>query len=292
MNFINNGRQMAKSFEFQPIGFFKSNSINNYDLPRQPLDQNVEMEATNEIDKTTSFIELIKNHQFEQALENLHGFSRIWVLFHFHKNQTWLPKTLPPRGSDTKLGVFSTRSPYRPNPIGLSCLKLIKIENLKLYVTSSDILDETPILDIKPYIPEHDSFPSSRVGWLEKIEDSKFTLQYSDLALKQLEYLTSQHQLNLIPFIQRSLEYDPLNSDKKRLLKINHLTRNEASSVLCYRTWRIQFQINLSSQRVTIQSIFSGYRENELLLGHKDFQDIYKDKSIHIEFNQTVFENF
>lgn len=281
---------MAKSFGFQPIGFFKSNSINNYDLPRQPINLKVETEATNETGMTTSYIELLKNHQFEQALENLHGFSRIWVLFHFHKNQTWFPKTLPPRGSDTKLGVFSTRSPYRPNPIGLSCLELIRIENLKLYVSSSDILDETPILDIKPYIPEHDSFPTSQIGWLENIENSKFTLQYSDLALRQLKYLNTQHQLNLIPFIQRSLEYDPLNSDKKRLLKINHLSRNESSSVLCYRTWRIQFQMNSSSQWVTIQSIFSGYRENELLLDQKEFQDIYKDKSIHIEFTQRSFE--
>ncbi len=281
---------MAKSFGFQPIGFFRGHSINSYDLPRQPADLNIDLQATSETDMTFSYIELLKNQQFEQALENLNGFSRIWVLFHFHKNQTWLPKTLPPRGSDTKLGVFSTRSPYRPNPIGLSCLKLIKIENLKLYVSPSDILDETPILDIKPYIPEHDSFPTSQVGWLENIEKSKFTLEFSDLALKQLKYLNTQHQLNLIPFIRRSLEYDPLNSDKKRLLKINHISRNESSSVLCYRTWRIQFQINSISQWVSIQSIFSGYKENELLLGHNDFNDIYNDKRIHIEFNNNVFE--
>lgn len=258
---------MSDSFNFQPIGFFKNKAFNNYDLPRQP-------ENDSKLN-TDSYIELIKNHQFEQALENLEGFSRIWVIFHFHKNQNWNPKILPPRGSEKKIGVFASRSPYRPNPIGLSCLELIKIEGLKVFVSNSDILNDTPILDIKPYIPYCDAFPDAKSGWLENIEDTKYEINFTPQALLQTQFLAEvSNSIDLTSFIKRSLEYEPLNSDKKRLI----LTDNNC--ILCYRTWRIKFSINSKEKIIQIEDIFSGYSETDL----KDTTDIYKDKKIHLDF--------
>jgi hypothetical protein len=89
------------------------------------------------------------------------------VVFWFHQNKGWRPKVLPPRSTSGRKGVFATRAPYRPNPIGLSALKLEKIEGLILHVSDVDMLDGTPVLDIKPYVPYTDAQPAARSGWLE-----------------------------------------------------------------------------------------------------------------------------
>src|ERR1700760_4597145 len=97
--------------QFDPIGYFLSEQKEKYEVPRQPG------MISNE-----GIIRLNPHHDFEQALEGLDGFDRIWILFHFHQNTTWKPKVLPPRG-EKKQGIFATRSPHRPNFIGLSCVE-------------------------------------------------------------------------------------------------------------------------------------------------------------------------
>lgn len=259
---------MPEVFNYQPIGIFRSEKNNNYDVPRQ---SGIYEHASNKDD----YIEFFKGHQFEQALENLSGFSRLWVIFEFHKNKNWNPKVMPPRGSDVKLGVFSTRSPYRPNPLGLSCLELLRIEGLKIYISSSDLLNETPILDIKPYIPEYDSFPQEKIGWLENLKTQKYQLLFTSLAKEKMEYLLNNHKIDLLAFIQRSLEYEPLNKETKRLVF------TEASTMLCYRTWRVLFHVHEVNKEVEVFDIISGYSTTEL---HSD-KDPYQDKSIHQIFS-------
>ena len=135
------------SFSCEPIGYFHSNAQERYNLPSQP----------GVLDGSEGKIILNPHCHFEQALEDLKGFDRIWVVFWFHRNESWKPKVLPPRGG-IKRGLFATRSPHRPNPIGISCLELKEIHGLELIVKNHDLLDGTPILDIKPYLVYADSF--------------------------------------------------------------------------------------------------------------------------------------
>lgn len=104
---------------------------------------------------------------FTEGLKDVEGFSHIILLYHFHKIKESMLLVTPFLDSQPR-GVFATRAPKRPNPIGLSVVKLDGIEGNILHVENVDILDGTPLLDIKPYVPEFDNHPADRVGWLEK----------------------------------------------------------------------------------------------------------------------------
>ena len=94
----------------------------------------------------------------EQALHDLSGISHVWVLFWFHGTENWRPKVQPPRGEGRR-GLFATRSPHRPNPIGMSVVELHSVSGRTLEIGDNDLIDGTPILDIKPYVPYCDSVP-------------------------------------------------------------------------------------------------------------------------------------
>src|SRR6185503_7085840 len=113
---------------------------------------------------TQGRIELHASAQMRDALSDLEGFSHVWVIFWFHHAKGWRPKVLPPRSS-RKRGVLATRAPHRPNPIGMSVLALERIEGTTLHVRGVDMLDGTPVLDVKPYVPYADVVPASS-GWL------------------------------------------------------------------------------------------------------------------------------
>lgn len=113
------------------------------------------------------------------ALRGLDGYSHIWLLWQFHQAQReqWSPTVRPPRlGGNTRMGVFATRSPFRPNPIGLSCVKLEGMEHttnegVVLHISGADMMDGTPIYDIKPYLPYVDSIPDARGGFAAEHEN-------------------------------------------------------------------------------------------------------------------------
>lgn len=105
------------------------------------------------------------------TLRGIEGFSHLWVVFHFHLAQGWSPTVRPPRlGGNERVGVFASRSPFRPNPIGLSVVKLDRVEYASpegpvLHVTGLDLVDGTPILDLKPYVAYSDALPSAVCGF-------------------------------------------------------------------------------------------------------------------------------
>ena len=111
------------------------------------------------------------------ALRGLDGFSHLWLIWEFSGNKTrnWQPTVRPPRlGGNTRLGVFATRSPFRPNPLGLSCVRLDRIEwdtpaGPVIHVLGADLMDGTPIYDIKPYIRYADSHPDARSGFTDEV---------------------------------------------------------------------------------------------------------------------------
>lgn len=254
---------MEPVVNFEPIGIYHSDAKAPYEAARQPLDRIT----------TIGEIRLTPGQQFEQALEDLEGIERLWLIYVFHHNTNhWKPKVLPPRGSDKKVGVFATRAPYRPNPIGMSCVKLLKVDGLKIYVEGADLLDGSPILDIKPYLPYADAFPDSKTGWLGT--PKSYAVSFSNTTRAQIDFLKSHGMAQLEDFILNQLEYDPTNSNKKRV------SAEKDQFILAYKTWRIRFTMNDEKSVVTVINLFSGYNDEDLAA----IADPYADKDIHREF--------
>ena len=120
------------------------------------------------------------------AVRGLEDFSHIWLIWEFSEavRDTWSPTVRPPRlGGNVRMGVFATRSPFRPNPIGLSCVKLLKVEQDEtlgpvLTVAGADLMDGTPIYDIKPYIPYADCHPDAKGGFTTNVEMKPLTVDF------------------------------------------------------------------------------------------------------------------
>lgn len=258
------------SLNFKPIGYFRSSMDNPNEAPRQPNPL---------LTETAGYIEINKEMHFEDALRDLDGFSKIWVLFQFHKNDHWNPLVQPPRGSDKKRGVFATRSPHRPNPIGMSVLDLVSVTGLRINLGPTDLLNGTPILDIKPYLPYVDSHPDEKIGWLEESAKEKFSVSWSPLALKQLSFLESQGLTQLRGFVINQLEYDPMDAKKKRLYFVDE------NILLAYRTWRVQIQIHDETKQVQVLNVKSAYSETEMSSG----EDRYHDKALHEAYRKQSF---
>ena len=118
-----------------------------------------------------------EKYRVPEALRGLEGYSHLWLLWEFHqaKQEDWSPTVRPPRlGGNTRMGVFATRSPFRPNPIGLSCVKLEEIRKDEhsgtvLWVSGADLMDGTPIYDIKPYLPYADCHPEATGGFAQEV---------------------------------------------------------------------------------------------------------------------------
>jgi tRNA-Thr(GGU) m(6)t(6)A37 methyltransferase TsaA len=117
--------------------------------------------------------EIILAPQYEEGLRDLDGFSHIILLYHFHRSEGYR-LTVKPFLDTVNRGLFSTRAPRRPNPIGLSIVRLLRIDGPTLFVQGIDVLDGTPLLDIKPWVPAFDGRENARAGWLdEKQKDSR-----------------------------------------------------------------------------------------------------------------------
>ncbi|XP_046661828.1 tRNA (adenine(37)-N6)-methyltransferase-like [Homalodisca vitripennis] len=148
-----------RNIELQPIGIISTGFVQKRAIPRQP---NVN---SNSLGKVSLFNYIFTNP--EHSLEGLDGFSHMWILFYFHQNQSnhIRAKVAPPRLNGSRVGVFGTRSPHRPCPIGLSLVQINKVEGSSVYFSGVDMLDGTPVLDLKPYIPHYDNPVELNVDW-------------------------------------------------------------------------------------------------------------------------------
>ena len=253
-------------FTLTPIGVARTPHPDRVSAPRQPY-------AAHDIPGT---IEIFPGLNYEHALSDLEGWERIWVVFLFHLNPpgVWRPKVLPPRSAGQRRGVFSTRSPHRPNPIGLSVLRLDAVEGLTLRVRDLDLIDGTPILDIKPYVPWADAFPSSRTGWLTPLAQDPpsegtpaasapspdpepgFRVTWSRLAAEQSAWLEEHHAVDLMTPVTRALSLGPQPHPYRRIKRDGDAFR------LAVKDWRIRFQVD--GRDVTVLRIQSGYRPSQL----------------------------
>ena len=241
------------SYEVTPIGFVRSPFHEKAEAPRQAV-----AEGAADVEGR---IEILPEH--EHALEDLEGFDRIWVLFWFHEASAGPSKSkvLPPR-SDRKRGVFATRSPHRPNPIGMSAVRLERASGLVLHVRDLDLLDGTPVLDLKPYIPYADAFPEARAGWLDKTVDPRpsWTVRFSELAEAQLAWLAAAGaSIELRARITEALALGPRPHPYRRIKKVDG-----GALVLAVKEWRARFTIRAEGLAVDVLSIASGFRAREL----------------------------
>ena len=257
-----------------PIGTFFGDAIYKYDVPRQG-----KLFAGH-----PGRIELKPGMNFETALRDLEGFDRIWVIFLFHENEGWRPTTrppVPPKGKD-RVGTFASRSPYRPNPIGLSCVRLLKVDGLTLYVDEADLLNGTPVLDIKPYIPMADAFPDAKAGWVEEQVGDLWSVEMSEKFAEQNRWIAERSEFDLESFAQVQLSRgnfskDVFDSSRRRLT----VDESAHTGVLAYRTFRIYFSYDEAERKVVLQCIMSGYSADDLMPGAVDK---YGDKQLHREF--------
>jgi tRNA-Thr(GGU) m(6)t(6)A37 methyltransferase TsaA len=145
-----------KKIQYQPIGIIHSPFKDAKGMPIQPIGAK----------GVSGTVEL--RAEYEEGLKDIEGFSHIILLYHFHASKGYSLKAKPFM-DDTPRGVFAMRAPRRPNPIGISTVRLEKIEGTTLYILDVDILDGTPLLDIKPYVPHFDTVQGEvRIGWLQE----------------------------------------------------------------------------------------------------------------------------
>jgi tRNA-Thr(GGU) m(6)t(6)A37 methyltransferase TsaA len=244
-----------------PIGIVRSPFTDRAEAPRQPR-------AAEGVEAT---IELYEGRGYERALFDLEGWDYLWVLFWFHKNAGWRPQVLPPR-SDRRRGVFSTRSPHRPNPIGLSVVRLLSVSKRTVRVANCDMLDQTPVLDLKPYVPWSDAIPTARTGWLAppehvaalgddgRPEDPKdaTVVRFDPLARAQLDWLVEHRcPVELEAAIVRVLSLGAHAHPYRRIRR-----RDEDTLELAVKDWRAQFRS--SAGECTVLSLSSGYRADAL----------------------------
>lgn len=228
------------SLTLEPIGYIRSTYMKKYDAPKQTHVETAKQAR----------VELNPHQNFEMALSDLSGFSHIWLIYHFHKNSHWKPKVLPPRKDRVKRGLFATRSPYRPNPIGMSVVKLDRVDGRMLYISDHDLLDGTPILDIKPYLVYSDSHPAASQGWLGETDSSDFLVKTTELAEKQLRWL-AERGIAFGDELQRRLAYDPFPHPYRRITKF------ETHYQMRYKEWCANY--TTVDQNVQIENIYSGF---------------------------------
>ncbi len=266
---LNGVVNMTSNFSFKAIASFNCSKRQNLEAGCQGV-----LDAT-----STGIIDLSGFPQWNEMLTDLEGFSHLWILFVFHKSESrWKPKVFPPR-ADHKVGVFASRSPYRPNPIGMSAVKIEKIEGPKIFVSGHDLVDETPILDIKPYLSYADSFPRATLGWVT--EPQEYKISFTEQAQKQILFLKSQGLTELEPTLLQQLRFHPTDKRRKRVRSMNEQTHQ---FVFSYRTWRIHFVVDQIS--VLIQEVTSGYSDEDL---NDINNDPYLDKNLHTIFVKYTY---
>ncbi len=149
---------------FKPIGVIRSDHVSAQEIPIQPN------YAKGCKGRAIVFLE------FEEGLRDLDGFSHIYLIYHFHQAES--PKLIvKPFLQDVERGIFSTRTPCRPNAIGLSVLELVRREGNVLHLDGMDILDGTPLIDIKPYTAKFDRIETSRNGWQDEVDEETARLR-------------------------------------------------------------------------------------------------------------------
>src|SRR5471030_3461683 len=224
-------------YGLRQIGVIRSPYKEKFAVPRQP----------GLVEDGTGELSLLPPYNQPDAVRGLETFSHIWVLFVFHQTlaQGWRPTVRPPRlGGNARVGVFATRSTFRPNPLGMSLVELKGIrcqgQNVILELGSLDLVDGTPVVDIKPYLPFAESQPEARAGFAQSAPPANMPVEFTLLAEQQLAANTLKYP-NLRRFITQVLGQDPRPAYRKG----EELERDYAVNLLEFNVrWRVDGEQN------------------------------------------------
>ena len=173
---------MSQSLTLRPIARIHTEFSEKFGIPRQ----------SGLVEELSARIVLEPAYRVREALRGIEGFSHLWLLWQFTESRGWSPTVRPPRlGGNQRVGVFATRSPFRPNPIGLSCVKLDRVDwdapnGPVLVVRGADLLDGTPLFDIKPYVPLADCRPEAVGGFSDLHREDRLTVDFPERLLAQV----------------------------------------------------------------------------------------------------------
>jgi tRNA-Thr(GGU) m(6)t(6)A37 methyltransferase TsaA len=241
-----------KQLTLEPIGFVRSAAADKVEAARQPRASG----------GAPGRIELLPGRNFEHALCDLTDWQYIWVLFWFDRNEGWRPKVLPPRSRSGRKGVFATRSPHRPNPLGLSAVRLERVDGLTLHISDVDMLDGTPVFDIKPYVAYTDAIGDAGSGWLANGDAPSdpipsYEVQWAAAASEQAEWIERRTGLALRERATATLALGPEPHPYRRI------RREPSGFTLCVKDWRLRFTV--AERAVRIAAIESGVRKSLLV---------------------------
>lgn len=258
----------ARTLTLEPIGYVRTALATKVEAARQPRASG----------GAAGVIELLPGRNFEHALCDLEQWDHIWVLFWFDRNEGWRPKVLPPRSRTGRKGVFATRSPHRPNPLGLSAVRLERIDGLTLHVRDVDMLDGTPVLDLKPYVPYTDAIAEAGNGWLSNADAPRdpipaFAVEWCATAAEQAEWVEARTGLPLRERATATLTLGPEPHPYRRI------RREQEGFTLCVKDWRLRFRVD--ERRVSVARVESGVRPS--LLNGKGAADA--ELALHREFH-------
>lgn len=218
--------------ELKTIAHIYNDLTDKFGIPRQ----------SGILSEMVSTIVFERKYRIKEALRGIEDYSHLWLLWHFSENSKteWTPCVRPPRlGGNKRMGVFATRSPFRPNQIGLSSVKLEGLEDTSkgtvLYVTGADILSGTPIFDIKPYIKYTDSHPDALSGFADGVIDYALEVCFSEELLKRIPEKSRKTVITM-------LENDPRPSYK---------AEGERIYGMRYGNYEIKFTVNNKILTVT-----------------------------------------
>ncbi|KNC88710.1 tRNA (N6-threonylcarbamoyladenosine(37)-N6)-methyltransferase TrmO [Trabulsiella odontotermitis] len=216
------------AFQFAQIGVIHSPYKEKFAVPRQP----------GLVKSQGGELHLLPPYNQAEAVRGLEGFSHLWVLFVFHQTMDggWRPTVRPPRlGGNARMGVFATRSTFRPNPIGMSLVELKGIHCQKdqviLQLGSLDLVDGTPVVDIKPYLPFAEALPDATASYAQQAPQAEMSVSFTEDVEAQLQQLEKRYP-QLKTFICDVLAQDPRPAYRK-----------EEESGKTYAVWLLDFNV-------------------------------------------------
>lgn len=237
----------AERYSFRVIGRVESPYTDKASVPRQPSEAR---EARGRI---------VLDPALADGLDSLASFSHVWVVFVFHQaGESARLKVAPPRSAERR-GVFATRSPHRPNPIGLSVVRLLAIRDSALEVEGLDMVDGTPVLDLKPYLPYADALPDAGSGWVAAPRDPgpRWQVAWAPEAGEAARWIEAESGSAVRAPVETLLATGPEPRAYRRI------KRDAAGARIAYKSWRFWFEVE-GAGALRVVRLRSGFKPSEL----------------------------